>query len=164
MKICQICDNELPSHKKKYCSSYCADKARSFYNKNYKKEYYKSNRDKLVEDRKEYYRNNTSATLYTNKKWRAENKDSIRNSKLMSKYGISIEDYNDMLHEQRGLCKICRTEGRSKRIRNLNVDHCHTTGKVRGLLCDTCNKALGLLDDKEELLLRAVKYLKGDLD
>jgi hypothetical protein len=67
-------------------------------------------------------------------------------------YGIDLEDYNRMFAEQNGVCAACgfpesRIEAKTKKPKNLAVDHCHTTGRVRGLLCHYCNSALGLLKD-----------------
>ena len=73
-------------------------------------------------------------------------------------YGISTDEYDAMLAEQGGLCAICRGPQTSISP-NLCVDHCHDTGKVRGLLCNGCNGGLGLLKDSPELLRNAIDYL-----
>lgn len=73
-------------------------------------------------------------------------------------YGISLEEYNSLLSKQKGVCAICSTECISGR--RLAVDHCHTTGKVRGLLCANCNRGLGLFKDSKFLLEKAQKYLE----
>ena len=79
-------------------------------------------------------------------------------------YGIGVEDYETMHNDQKGLCKICQTEGfvmDDKRHKmKLVVDHCHKTGVVRGLLCHNCNRALGLLQDSVSILENAITYLK----
>jgi hypothetical protein len=72
-------------------------------------------------------------------------------------YGISVEDYERMLAEQDGGCHICGKKPEGKRA--LDIDHDHTTGKVRGLLCSNHNRALGLLNDDIKLMLRSVEYL-----
>ncbi len=74
---------------------------------------------------------------------------------LKSRYGLTQEQYEVMLEECRGRCQIC---GESK---SLNVDHCHTTGVVRGLLCTACNTGLGKLGDSVERLQLAIEYLDG---
>lgn len=83
---------------------------------------------------------------------------------LRNSYGISYEDFHKMFEEQNGKCKICRKAGfplvSGQKI-YLNVDHCHTTGAVRGLLCHNCNRALGLLQDDIAILKSAVEYLEG---
>lgn len=73
-----------------------------------------------------------------------------------TRYGLSREDYLT-LHETSGGCEICRQKPRSRR---LAIDHCHDSGKVRGLLCDACNLGLGKFEDSPELLRRAADYLE----
>lgn len=71
-------------------------------------------------------------------------------------YGITREVYDSMLATQKGACAIC-LRGFTGTI---HVDHCHTGGHVRGLLCPACNKGLGHFEDNTEALQRAVEYLK----
>jgi len=91
--------------------------------------------------------------------------DHYKNLKLKERYGISSEDRASLLAEQDNKCKICLIpEARSKRG-ILCVDHCHTTGEVRGLLCDLCNKALGHFRDNPALLKTGIAYIthNGDI-
>jgi hypothetical protein len=84
-----------------------------------------------------------------------------RRHQLKKKYGISLEQYDQMLALQNGRCGVC--ESVSPRGKpTFAVDHCHDTGRVRGLLCGPCNQAIGLLGDNEKLLFKAIQYLKGD--
>lgn len=77
----------------------------------------------------------------------------------LAHFGITMVDYNRMLKEQNGVCAICFKEcGRHLR---LSVDHCHKTGKVRGLLCMRCNLALGALDDNVDRMRMALKYMEN---
>ena len=82
----------------------------------------------------------------------------------MRNYNISYSTYLDMLQDQEHKCKICGGEGfvmaKHHKLK-LVVDHCHTTGKVRGLLCHNCNRALGLLKDSRLALENALEYLEG---
>lgn len=80
-----------------------------------------------------------------------------RRCELRRNYGLTPEDYDSLLHQQQGGCAIC---GQAPNGRALNVDHDHVTGRVRGLLCDDCNQAIGKLKDDPQLLLRAAKYLR----
>jgi len=83
---------------------------------------------------------------------------------LKRTYGITYDDYLRMLEEQQHRCAICPSEGFTmdpKHKLKLVVDHCHTTGRVRGLLCHNCNRALGLLKDSRSSLERAIGYLEG---
>jgi hypothetical protein len=72
-------------------------------------------------------------------------------------YGISVEQYEQMLASQNGGCYICGKLPEGKRA--LDIDHDHKTGKVRGLLCSNHNRALGLMEDNPDLLLKSVEYL-----
>lgn len=77
-------------------------------------------------------------------------------------YGISLEYFLELLGEQRGVCAICEEEGfrMHEGIKEtLVVDHCHKTGRVRGLLCNNCNRGLGLFQDNYLTLRKAMGYL-----
>jgi Recombination endonuclease VII len=90
--------------------------------------------------------------------YRANPERSIENKRrhnLKSLYGLSVDQYNDLLRAQHGACAICGN-GQSGR---LHVDHCHDSGSVRGLLCNRCNRAIGLLGDDPAILRRAISYL-----
>ncbi len=87
-------------------------------------------------------------------------KNDIRNTKLKHLYGITLDDYNKMWADQDGCCATCGIHS-SALTKPLHVDHCHTTGKVRGLLCTQCNTALGMAKDDIQTLKNMIKYL-GD--
>ena len=89
-------------------------------------------------------------------------KDIQRNQDLIRNYGITYNDYKDMYAEQNGECAICKSHYTLEGYKSekLHVDHCHSTGKVRGLLCHKCNTALGLLKDNTQNLLNAIDYIK----
>ncbi len=76
-----------------------------------------------------------------------------KNFLLMQRYGINEKELDRMLQAQEGLCAICRTQPAE------HVDHCHGTGKVRGLLCFNCNGGLGRFEDDPEVMARAIEYL-----
>lgn len=79
---------------------------------------------------------------------------------LQKNYGITLDDYYQMLDNQNGCCAVCNALPPTGRKKYLAVDHDHDTGKVRGLLCDNCNRAIGLLKDNVEVLDKASEYLK----
>jgi len=120
----------------------------SDYRKNYMKEWHKNNPEYNKDYRKQYHSENGD-------KIKKQHKD----SHLKRKYGIDSEAYNQMFNEQEGKCKICGTH-QSELSKSLAVDHCHTTGKVRGLLCMHCNQALGKFKDNIKSLENAIIYLK----
>ena len=76
----------------------------------------------------------------------------------MKKFGLTADHHYALQEAQGGVCAICRGVGR----RRLCVDHDHNTGRVRGLLCDSCNRGLGLLKDSAELLRVAAAYLERE--
>lgn len=73
-------------------------------------------------------------------------------------YGISDAEYTAMLDKQGGGCAICGKHEERKGYR-LAVDHCHESGRVRGILCTNCNRGIGLFRDSTDLIERAIKYL-----
>ena len=84
-----------------------------------------------------------------------------RKSKFKKQYGITLEQYDEIFTAQGGGCAICSAKTPSNRTKYFAVDHCHTTGKVRGLLCTKCNRGLGLFNDRTDLLKLATNYLLG---
>lgn len=118
-----------------------------------------------IEYGRNYYTKNKNEVLKRNREKYAANPDRDRDKHLRRKYGITLEQYRQMEAEQGGVCKLCGDPPqRSHRQRlpgggNLVVDHDHTTKRVRGLLCSPCNRALGLLKDNRNLLLKAADYV-----
>jgi hypothetical protein len=81
-----------------------------------------------------------------------------RNHRLNRTYGLSLDAYREMLCEQGGKCACCHSADPGGHG-EFHVDHCHETGKIRGLLCSKCNTGIGLLGDNLNSLLKAVHYL-----
>lgn len=88
-----------------------------------------------------------------------ENREKIKNYDLKKNFGIDLDEYNAMYARQRGCCDICGKHS-TEQNRALAVDHDHKTGELRSLLCDHCNHGLGKFSDSEEMLQRAIDYLK----
>lgn len=76
---------------------------------------------------------------------------------LQRKFNLTPEQYQTMVDNQDGVCAICKNTC----TKSLAVDHDHTTGKVRGLLCNSCNRGLGYLKDSKVILENALRYLDG---
>lgn len=102
------------------------------------------------------------------KQWLLKNKDRLKvyrkAADLKKKYGISLQKYNEMLVEQKGVCYICKNpetqlDHRTSLPYNLSVDHCHSSGNVRRLLCNRCNRTLGMVDDNIDLLEKMIMYV-----
>lgn len=102
-------------------------------------------------NRKEYYSDPTRKLKY-------------RSLDLERRFGLTHADYEEILAKQNGTCKICRLLRISEGKNFMPLDHCHQSGRIRGILCSWCNRALGLFEDDIELLKRAINYLiLGDL-
>ena len=95
------------------------------------------------------------------KDWYQQNKakcnTATRRNHLRTKYGMTEEDYRAMLIGQDGICLICSQElSKTRPV----IDHCHMTQQVRGILCDSCNIAIGKFRDDPDILRKAIKYLE----
>jgi hypothetical protein len=120
----------------------------AFDRKSYLKEWAKDNPE---------YRKDYNTTFYKQNKERMDL--ATKKHRLKKTYGITLDDYNTLFAKQEGKCTICNTH-QSQLQKSLAVDHCHTTKQVRGLLCMTCNTALGKFKDDINLLQNAINYLK----
>jgi len=125
-----------------------------------RKVYMKTQREKHAEKRKAqkkawYYANQRHA-ISKSRKWYKDHTDRHRDGRFRRVYGITLVEYNALLEKQGGTCAVChRPPGRLR----LAVDHDHTSGKVRGLLCQACNQGLGFFKDHPNLLADAIEYL-----
>lgn len=82
-------------------------------------------------------------------------------ARIKSVYGVTVEEYEQMLERQNHSCAICKIVPKSTNKRGLCIDHCHTTGVVRGLLCNNCNSLLGNAKEKASTLIAACAYLNS---
>jgi Autographiviridae endonuclease VII len=122
------------------------------------KRWYEKNKDRHSESVRQWKERNAEKFKRDNKKWASENVWRRRDADLARVYGLRRGEYEERLKAQGNRCAIC---GNEPKIRRLAVDHDHTTGKVRALICATrCNVILGLAKDNFTLLLRAAKYLE----
>lgn len=95
----------------------------------------------------------------SDKKWLAKQDTLYRWARhLKSRFGITPEEYYKMLASQKGVCNIC--ERSPKPSKRLAIDHCHKTGKIRGLLCFRCNYGLTFFSESEKMLLKAASHVK----
>lgn len=132
----------------------------------YGRKYRHKNRDKINARRSE--RKDWVKQVAYNKIWRTLNPEKIKsydppdkqhNRSLRKRYGITLEKYNEILDAQNGVCASCSLKPIGKRS-TLNVDHDHNTGKIRALLCHSCNTALGLLRDDAQTVEKLLEYIK----
>lgn len=136
-KVCQMCGQKISSASAKFCI-----KCSSSLNK------HKFKSGKLHKN----YKHGLSKT-----------KEYRRNCQLLRNYNITLREYRELLKQQNNVCKICNKTNTKKfknKITPLVVDHDHRTGKVRGLLCNKCNSALGYFKENLINLEKAIMYLK----
>ncbi len=160
MKVCATCKNHLPldffhrhSSRKDGLQGRCKE-CRSIYarenpevGRNAAKKWAENNREKQREIRN---------------RRRRENRRAVKSDELYTKFRIRIDDYERMLSDQDGVCAICKqseTQTLNGAVKSLAVDHCHASGRVRGLLCGHCNTALGKVKDDPEILRSMIEYL-----
>jgi hypothetical protein len=105
------------------------------------------NRDKKNKDSNDYYYNNKEKVKLT-----------IERARLKRQYGITVDDYNEMVSAQQNVCDICGKQ-ETERSNKLSIDHNHATGLVRKLLCHKCNRGIGSFDENVETLQNAIDYL-----
>lgn len=104
-------------------------------------------RTRVKAQRKEYLNRRPEARLAT----------------TLKQYGLTVDGYKSRLADQGNCCAICKSESTgSARTQRLCVDHDHQTGKVRGLLCASCNRALGLFKDSATVLETATRYIRNE--
>lgn len=135
----------------------------------YRREWYSktkgARRGKIREYGKTSYFRHREKKLLKNMAWREKNRGRLlvyrRDYSLRSNFGITAAQYDAMLSEQGGVCLICKQKCRSGR--RLAVDHCHRSGKLRGLLCGNCNNMLGRCGDSVAVLTEAISYLNKHL-
>lgn len=136
--------------------------------KEYMRQHYAANREKLLARQKQYRAENREKILERKRRYYEANPDKRRKRNQprgnrrpghLAQYGMTLHDYEYMLAAQGYACAICHAGPEEEKHKTLCVDHCHTTGKVRGLLCTRCNRALGLFRDCQKVLKAAVRYL-----
>lgn len=123
----------------------------------YKRAYRADNADSERERKKAWRHANPDTVIAQQRAWKKDNPERYQDLQL-KKYGITWEDYRQILDDQQGVCAICQIECSTGK--NLAVDHCHETGEVRGLLCSNCNTAIGKFKDSTKNLQRAIDYLQ----
>jgi Rps23 Pro-64 3,4-dihydroxylase Tpa1-like proline 4-hydroxylase len=141
-----------------------------------RKIYYSKNKEQIIEQQKEYkklneqickerslkYRERTREQAKQRAKtWYSQNKERAKKTNRKNKlkqYGLTVDQYNQLIENQNNSCLICKKEF-SEQIKS-HIDHCHASGKVRGILCQKCNQGIGLFYESLESLQSAIEYLK----
>ena len=126
--------------------------------KNLLNHYYRSRKDKTLPSSYSY--ECKECTIERIAEHDRKNPHVKRNQHLRRKYGISLNEYTDLLEKQGNCCATCGAKEPGGRWKSFAVDHDHKTGKVRGMLCKSCNIALGEVDDNVQTLRNMINYLK----
>lgn len=137
---CEVCHEEFEkpiTSRKKICSPKCHDRKK-----------YLNHKDTMLAQRRAYYQSHSEASKT----------QCLARRRLTN--GWSVEEYNAALKEQEEKCILCGKH-QDDNGKALCADHNHETGKKRGLLCNDCNRALGLFQDSSALLLKAANYLQS---
>lgn len=165
------------------CKMCISEKAASYYERNkeqikervsiYRKEnpektkelvnrWHKENPDRASKNNRLWYARNAEAVKERSAVWQRENPEKVRSRELKKKYGLSVEKFNAMLSDQGGACKICKKQ--AQKNKNLSVDHCHTSNRIRGIICQPCNMALGMVKDNVGVLRSMIAYVEANQD
>ena len=139
--------------------------------KKYNAEYYSKNRAAILAQVKKKRQENPEKVNLKNRKYyhtndafrekiQAKMRAYKRNWRLEKEYGLTEEQYLDILRRQDGRCAICKTEEWGGHRNMPHIDHDHLTGKVRGILCGSCNRALGMFKESLDIIKSAHAYLQ----
>lgn len=168
-KVCSKCGeakprtefNKFRSKERAYCKACHVRMTQDWVSKNkrrrkeYSAEWYQKNKERAAAWRKK--------PRAEWPEWRkAKQKLNDRKRHLGRKYGITPEQWDAMFAAQSGVCAICKVPDRTGKHGKLVVDHCHSTGRVRGLLCTPCNISIGILGETPEQWEVVHRYLRGD--
>jgi hypothetical protein len=131
----------------------CLEKGRKWYREKYAA-YSVKNRKKLNEQSKKWALEHPEKKKAAALRYRNAHKEEVNERRRQLRYGLRPGQFMEMLQSQRGLCAICK-----KTMTTPHVDHCHQTGRVRGLLCHPCNVGIGCFRDSRDLLKNVLEYL-----
>ena len=160
MKTCTKCGIEKDVNHFSKCKSakdglqsYCKVCVKEINNK-----WREANPEKAKEGAKKWYEANQEKHKENSKKWKEANPKKTKENHLKRNFGITLEQYNEIFWKQKGSCAICGKH-QNELNQTLAVDHDHATGKIRGLLCSNCNRAIGLLKDSPAISQEVNRYL-----
>lgn len=146
-KFCNKCKTE--KELEAFCKRHTTKDGRDVYCKECVSIYRKTNYKKIQESSSAYYQKYKEKVNLKN-----------RNNRLKKEYNVTQEWYEKTLEEQEGKCKICKSDNPGKGLKHFHIDHNHETGKVRGLLCHSCNTGLGLFKENVDLIQKAIEYVE----
>jgi len=162
-KICSSCNRELPNTIEYFYHSKRGLDGFHYSCKDCQKEYAINSKEKIVARRKEYHIKNRERLLAKCRERNSTVESKIKRKRYVLKlqFGIDEDTVVNAMNIQKGCCDICKkslVDGEG--VKTYHVDHNHTTGDFRGLLCSKCNTAIGLLEEDKEILKSAIRYLE----
>lgn len=168
MKTCKKCAQNKPDSDFYVVKGYALKQCKPCAILESQEYYYKSRKEKL----QIWRRDNLEEARKKERDWRANNPDRAKGKLLRpywpgSTWREALQKFRDLVSLQNNLCKICGKpethlyRNQEGKVRDLSVDHCHKSGKVRGLLCDSCNLLISKAKDDPRICLAAAKYLEG---
>lgn len=126
----------------------------------YQKAYYRAHKDRTLEYMKTWYTENREDQLVKKRKYRERRKNYLRDNQVLKRYGVTRKEYEQIKEQQNNSCAICfKSFNGDSQYLNACIDHDHATNQTRGLLCQACNRALGMLKDSPALCHAAADYL-----
>lgn len=136
-----------------------------FNHKEQRKIWRKKNQKRIKIRQHEYYLNHKEQMKARARDWAKNHRKQKNEYRKKQKYGITAVQYQKKIKSQHNRCAICNKKEKqihfeTKKIQLLSIDHDHKTNKIRGLLCDRCNRGLGFFSDSSVLLLKASRYLR----
>lgn len=146
MSLCKRCSKEgdIPAYGNGICKP-CLSQMQTLWRQKH--------RDRINENRRRQYRRNSKKICEESRKNRGKYLRTFRNYYYKKYYGITLEDKEAMIKKAGGKCQICLL------VKDLVIDHSHSHGQVRGLICGDCNKGLGWFRDSVSTLMSAIDYL-----
>jgi hypothetical protein len=109
-----------------------------------------------------HYRSKKDYYNKLQRNYREENRDKFKQWRLKRNWNLTVEEFNSMINTQSNKCFICETTFSDVKGKRPNVDHCHSTGRIRKLLCTKCNTAMGLLNENVSILSKMINYIQGE--
>lgn len=154
--LCKACNSAFQKeiHRKRYSTP----ESKSFWQSK-AREYRENNKEKLCRQRREWAKRNPKRNAELAKKSYLKNVELIRPRLQRQRWNLSEEQHSRLFKNQNGVCAICKEACKTRKI--LAIDHDHSNGMMRGLLCMRCNTGLGYFRDNTDLLSEAIDYLNA---
>lgn len=151
---------QIPVLQEKFCSKCNLTKITSAFRRDFgRKDGYQSSCKICVDKWNNTPENKIKVAIRKRDTWSNKTSQEKYAVRLKKVYGMSLEKYEELFNAQNKKCAVCQKQASPF---SLQVDHCHITNKIRGLLCTNCNSGIGKLGDTTEGLLKAIEYLRGN--